>query len=315
MAVVEVNELWDGRGASGTFKRQRQYTRTFEVVTDDARDGPIVVSEASGLPKFGFPYITPNESDLGALVVSIDPQQDVETPHLWKVTVKYDSKLDFPEGQQPPGKDKKDPKNRSESPLDRPPKYQVGFVKTMRPWIVDGNGKAIVNSAGRPFDPPLEEDIAYLSLRVTVNKAAFWADQAAALIYSVNKKAWFGLPARMVKIDGIEADSQYENNVGFWQVIWTLLINREVWQAQGDAPYLGGQGWDRRVLDCGYEELADTPGGGPPAKFHKKITDKYGKDPTSAVPLLFGRKMLAGDEPRFITFTAGKQLDFAGQVP
>jgi hypothetical protein len=91
MAVIYVEELWDGRTGEDGIERKRKYTRRFEVRTNNAADDGTVAAGAGagagaralGLPGNGDAY--PN--DAFALVVSIRPDQSADDPTLWYVTV------------------------------------------------------------------------------------------------------------------------------------------------------------------------------------------------------------------------------------
>lgn len=292
MAVLYVEELFDGRAGSGDFKRQRNYTRRFEVRTSDPFDGPLVVASSPFLPGLGQPYITLREGDAGALVKSVDPEQHADDPTLWIVTVKYDTQFDTKDGQAP--------KDRPEDPLSRPPVWKFGFQKSTRPVTVDKDGKPIINSASFPFDPPVEEEVSLLTISVTKNVAFWWADQAMALVKSVNKKKWYTLPERTVKFDGQEAESKFENNLQFWSVTSNLIVNPET--------------WDVKVLDAGYFELVLNTTTG--IKEPRKILDKLGREPTAPWPLKDGARVPPGaGSVYYLTFKTKTEIDYNGIIP
>jgi hypothetical protein len=300
VGVVYVKELWDSRTATGTLKRQRTYTRKFEVKTDDPYDGPIIAANAEGLPRLGDFYLTPNEADSGSFCKSVTPDNSAEDPTLWYFTAQYDSNLDTQGSPQEPGKEQQKPKDRPENPLNRPPIWKFGFRHTQRPALKDKDGNPIVNKAGFPFDPPIMEDVSYLTISITTNRAVWWADKAEPLMRSVNKKAWFTLPARTVKVVGVEAGGKWENNFGYWEVTFNLEVNRDT--------------WDEVVLNAGFQELVFNPA---TAQLEpQKILDKFGKEPTAPYPLtMTGSKMPVGGTPEYLTFRVKQEIDYNGVIP
>lgn len=304
MGVVYAEELWDGRQASEDWKHHRTYTRKYEVRTDSPYDDGLVVGGSPLLPRLGYPYISMRSVDPAALVASIDPEQSADDPTLWYVTVKYDTQF---EGTGQTGSDQQQPKDRPENPLNQPPSFKFGLEKTTRALVYDQNNKPIVNSAGFPFDPPLEEEISYLTMAITVNKAVWFADTAPRYAPRVNKTKFLGFDKRMVKCTGVEASSAMQSKWMYWQVTWNLVVNTETWNFPPDDV---GQGWDRRILDCGYFELNNDV---PPKPV--KILDRYGKEPTGPYPLLHGKKLPAGNDPVCLTFRALKEEEFNGVIP
>jgi len=290
MGVVYVEELFDGRAGSGDYQRQRTYTRKFEVRTSDPGDGPRVVVGDPLLPGLGQPYVTLREGDAGALVKSVEPEQHADDPTLWIVTVKYDTHFDVKDGQKP--------KDRPEDPLGRPPVWKFGFTKTAKPITEDKDGKPILNAAGFPFDPPPEREVAYLTISITKNVAFWWADQAAALMESVNKKPWYTLKPRTVKFQGQDANSKFENNMQFWEVTTSLEVRPET--------------WDLKILNCGFDEKVTENN----VTFTRKIVDKMGREATT--PYLLsqaGAKLAAGASPYYLAFKIYAEIDYNGIIP
>jgi len=296
MGVVYVEELFDGRSGSGDFKRQRTYTRKFEVRTSSPADGPRTVASSPLLPGLGQPYIvTSGEGDFGALVKSVEPEQHADDPTLWVVTVKYDSKLDFSGGRQ----QQQQPKDQPEDPLSRPAVWKFGFQRSTQPARFDKDGVPVLNSAGCPFDPPFEYAVVFPTITITLNKAAWWLDDVMRLVDSVNAKKWFNFPPRTVKIETAEAATKFENGLGFWEVTWNLIVNPET--------------WDVRLLDCGFMEKVDATPSNPMGL--RLITDAAGKVPVVAVPLKNGKVLPRGQPPETIPFRMYDENDFNNVVP
>lgn len=114
------------------------------------------------------------------------------------------------------------------------------------------NGKPIINSAHKRFDPPLEIDYSRLQITITRNHEVFptWA-----LKYqdSVNKKQFLiningfklKLPAFSAKIQGISGNRKWQNEQKpFWRVDYTLDVDLY-------------RGWRFDVLDRGKTQLKE----------------------------------------------------------
>lgn len=112
------------------------------------------------------------------------------------------------------------------------------------------NGKPIINSAHKRFDPPLEIDYSRLQITITRNHAAF---PAWALKYqdSVNKKRFLinindfklEMPSFSTKIQGISGNRKWQNaQKPFWRVDYVLEVDLY-------------RGWRFDVLDRGKTKL------------------------------------------------------------
>ncbi len=93
MSVISVEELWSGgRPARDGIERIREYTRRFEVITDDANDDGTVAggpeAAALGMPRNGDSY--PNDPD--AVMIDISGRC-TEAPTIWEFDCQYSSKI------------------------------------------------------------------------------------------------------------------------------------------------------------------------------------------------------------------------------
>lgn len=317
MAVVWVREVWEGRGGSDDWDRKRDFTRSFQVLTDDTGDGPSVVAQAAGIPLLGSAH----PDDAAALMVGIKASQDSSSPYLWSVTCEYTTQIEFPEavpvdpgtGQTEPdtpgdAPETPEPAERQENPLDRAPVWKISFQETQEPlrraYEYDADGEltgeliAVVNSAKLPFDPPVMIEASRIIVAVTFNVARVNMRKMADLKDSVNSVAWYGMPARTVRCVGAEASSKYENSLSFWEVTYTFALKDDT--------------WDIRVLDSGYAEL--IPGSAPPrpvVDHWQKIKDPFGVEATEPVPLDGnGRKLTPGNPEVYKVFRGYKERDF-----
>jgi hypothetical protein len=195
MAVTSVKEVGPGRGGAIDERGQRSYQRRFCVIVNDRLDDTIVVGNATGIPRLGDPYVSARGQDNGSVVKTIAPAQDEDNPYLWFVDVEYGAlamDLDVTgaggtthtpglppngggAGGTPDTITGQDPtQNEAEIEID-----YIHYSKAIEKTIT---GQLIVNTAGDPFDPPLEIDEFRMVLRCSRNETA--AQMQFALSYS-----------------------------------------------------------------------------------------------------------------------------------
>lgn len=206
MAFQEVKELHEGRSGGLREGLERQYVRKFRVRTDTKLVGPIEVTFAPGIPRLYDPYQSfgTGEFDTFALCRDIDPQQDEGDWTLWYVTCRYDTSGGTPYGQpSSPGQPGSGGgSGAAGDPTLEPPTVEWG-VQTREVAFMEDLGnpdedinpdylipRALLNSAGQPFDPVPTIEMCHLTLTIERNEAAF--DQLKARKYKnvVNKDAW-----------------------------------------------------------------------------------------------------------------------------
>jgi hypothetical protein len=230
MGIVSINEIHDSRrGERELEKAKRAYVRSFRVVTDSHLDGPAAVVNAPGIPTVGTQYITASESDLGAILKNKESNQSSEDPLVWTVSCNYDSETP-------------DPADAEENPLARPIKWKFSFQKESQAVHQDLDGRGVVNSAGQPFLPPTEISVTRPLITAEKNQSSFSFSFVSGVVDCVNSVAWNGFPIGTVKIDSVEASSEFENNVGFWKLNWTFSVNWEGWIPT-------------KILDAGFYEV------------------------------------------------------------
>jgi hypothetical protein len=252
MAVVSVREIWNGRKGSADEKAVREYDRVFRVVTNSSLDGALTAETAVDpflgirIPNLFSSYIEPNgiTFDLTAIARKIEAGQDDADPLTWLVTVSYSNHTDQPELGNP-------------NPLLRPAEIKWSFAQFQRIADIDQFNNPVVNSAGEPFDPPLEKDDSRPVLVITRPEAGIDPGLFYQYRDAINSDPFFGAPAGTAKVQSIEATRRFENNFYFWDVTYTIHFRPD--------------GWDLNVLDQGYNAL--DANGQPTVR----ILDKYGQ--------------------------------------
>jgi hypothetical protein len=220
VAIVSVKPVGDGRGCSIDEEGVRSYTLEFLVLTNSLSDGALTVRNAWTLPRIMDVYADHNGTlDTGARCKNISVAS-TENWWKWKVTCSFDTK--------PRSKEDAD-KQEDENPLNRPAKISFSSEARKIAAQEDVNGKAMLNTAGDPFDPPIEVTEYNLILEVEKNLPVF--DPTVIVNYEgrVNENAFMGFERNRVLCKHISASSQEENGISFWAVKVTFAFHREDW--------------------------------------------------------------------------------------
>lgn len=300
MSVTFVRVL--KRGRSGTRELgggKRTYTQVFLVGTDSPLDGSQIARTAIDpkggpvIPQPGTFYVAGNEFDLGCFIKSVEAHEVGETGMLWEVSVTADSEMP-------------DPPRDQENPLDRPPEVSWSFAQFQRVAEKDMAGNAILNSAGQPFDPPIQVDDSRPVCDIERNEDTFDPNIVFAYKDAINSDALdIGgltvLPGQ-AKMSNIGARRQFENSQYYWKVNyqiqvkadgWALSILDQGWYKTGNngkpTPCLDDQGNEVTspvLLDGngGQLTLPPAPAGQPGGPFFKTF-DVYPELPFAALAL------------------------------
>jgi hypothetical protein len=327
VAVSTVTELWTGRTGEDNHTRHRTYTRTFEVYCDSNSDDPTVAGGTVLLPRLGDAYPT----DAYATCVRIVPTQDDADPLRWVVSVDYDTQPDPPqtsipsdpaaESLQPAATDggtgtEQLPGDRPDDPLSRPTAWRFSFQQTSE-VAVDGyevddtdptdiavTRTPILLSSGLPLDPPVMVEVSRPIATVTKNFAQWWIGKSEELQDAVNDDTWKGFGARVVKVLGVDAQSAFENGASYWQVTFTLGINRKT--------------WDKRLLNAGYSEKRSrsNPDTMATEVSWERIKDVNNNPITEPVPLdVTGQQLPTDGTPTYRRYCIEEPIDFDTKVP
>lgn len=241
MSALKVVEKVASRTASFGIDGSREYTRVFRVRMSRAGDGCLTAVMAPGIPPLGLNYATTIEYDLGAICRSLEPRQI--SKYVYEVTAKYSSKPSDSEEQDP-------------NPLLRPPDIAWSKATYGKPLAKDLDGKPVVNSAGQPYDPPVEIERTRQVLTITRNELAYDYDLAEEYADALNSDTFYGKPAGRAKFAMPVATWKWENGYEYWQVTYQIDFHPE--------------GWALLLLDQGSYELVDGPDS---TKVRKPIVD------------------------------------------
>lgn len=243
MAITSVKEIWNGRTGEVTAKKyQRAYVRTFRILTDSRLDGPVTILASRLLPRLGTLYIEPSgRVDFGVSLKHKKCKIDQSEPLAWEVSCEYDNEPADPEkSQEQESKDENSDK-QADDPNDRFTEVSFSFHQFQKAIQKDLDGKAIANSAGAPFNPPVEIDDSRPVITVKRNEAAFNFGVAGGFKDCVNAGGYMGYGAGQVKLFNISATRKYAENKISWEVSYEFHVRPEGWQLQ--------------LLDQGFWEL------------------------------------------------------------
>lgn len=260
MGVIQIDEDFDGRRGSITDTGDREYTRVFNVQTDNPSDGSAIVMFAVGIPRIYSVYSSGNETDLGAFCKSVEPEQDSASRTFWKVTCRYDSKFDV---------------NKAGQQVDPDPTHQpavISWTSNHYTRVVSESttsGVAIKNSAGDTFDPPVTSEWSRPVLNIAINRLFFDPSWKYDYENAINSDPWFGQDAKCWLCRAIDANLEYASIPNrpvfpYWAISLAFEHNRDKWNPA-------------KILDIGYNKLNGT--------VVEKIKDKNGEDVSFPVRL------------------------------
>jgi len=139
MSVISANERYDGR-LFASDEASRTYDRVWRVRTNSRHDEGFVIQSSQLL--FGIPIVGQvHPSDPKARVVRVRGNQS-EGPFLWTVVASYSTEA----------KEEEDPEN---DPIE----FEWDDEFTTEATKKDRDGFAMENSAGDPFDEPVDVEV------------------------------------------------------------------------------------------------------------------------------------------------------------
>lgn len=273
MAVIDIEEIWQGREGDDDTK-VRTHTRVWRARTNDPLDDDVVVMAAVPVSPGD-----PHPSDAGAYAIRSNARQDA-TRLIWLITVTYSSEREI-----------------APNPLDDPAVITWNGEPFQRPLVVDKDGKAVLNSAGDYFDPPIMRDDSRQLVNVVKNVGAVpgWILDYHDVVNSDT-----------FTVDGVSVSP------GKGKIKWIPIGE---WQERNEIAYrvltiqihLDKRGWNFKPLDQGYRYiLASIP------TQRIRMPDANGASLTSPGLLNGTGQQLANPSPDNAVF-----LDFEGydEVP
>ena len=286
MAVVNVKKGWSG-DSGGAGKNSNQRVCVYTVLTDSAADTwDSAIKNAVGLPKYNDSY--PGMGNFGVTSRAFNRK----SPTLWDVTVTWTCRT-FGGSHSNPDVD----------PLDQPYEYAWRSQVSREPIEMDAAGNAILNAAGEPFDPPIQEDFYDSVLSITFNSGSF--DEAAwrAARGNLNADEFLGGAPGTCKILDGNATQQRNGAITYWRVAVEVAYRED--------------NWKRRVLNQGFRYAA-TDDSGTILKYEDgsvkyTIACDKAKHPLTKPILLAadGTRLAEGADPIWLVLTTKKSVDYS----
>ena len=250
MSIEAIREIWSGRTASKSLEKfKREYARKFRVVCTTANDDVNAILSNVLLPVVG---VSLYPTDSGALCDKSDLSQD---QNKYDISYHYSSDIPVVAQQNP-------------DPLARPAVFKTTWTKQTKPIYKDLDGIAVLNSAGQPFEQPIEIDSGYPILTIEKNYASYSWTTVMNLQNTINDDVWQGFPKWAARMDGIDIEEKEENGAMYFHVVFRIIINNTA----------DGTWHPFKILDAGYGELDDDDN-------LVQILDKYGQPVSKPVPL------------------------------
>lgn len=227
MAVISIEEEFDKR--RGTISTQeRVYTRSFQVRTDSKWDSQAVV--LAYVQSQGLIVGTSFPDDAGAWCRDITAEPKAGAT-AWVVTANYSSA-----GSE-----------IAQNPLQDAAKITWTTEQFQIPAIVDEDDKAIVNSAGDPFDPPNMRDFSRRIAVVTKNMSSppsWLLDYQDAVNSATFQIDGISIPADKAKCQRVDiSDIRERSGIQYREVTTEIHFSRD--------------GWKLRPLDQGFRTYGD----------------------------------------------------------
>jgi hypothetical protein len=216
--------------------------RTFQVTFDTAANGNAadakvgLIGSTVMIPQYGTAH--PDEANRFVRNIAARPMGSSRI--LYEVVVSYEGYSDD---------------SGEEDPTAQDPVYEWGSYTIVEPFDRDLDGQEIVNSARRPFDPPLNRELIVSTCRASVLIAeGSWAPDTQRLYNGSMNSASVTLDGRTIGVETVGSvtfgkgkiaafDVSQENRGGviYRRVTLDVHIIDET-----------GVAWWRRVLDAGF---------------------------------------------------------------
>jgi hypothetical protein len=280
MAIVSINEHWNGRGASTEAKEGKvDFERTYIVVVDSPDDGPQTILLDSRIPQDYAIYETLTETNLKCRVIDRKCTQEGEGYFVWMVSVTYSSKW-YDQAKNDP------------NPLLRPEIISWNTEDHQEVFQEDLDGNPVINASNEPFDPPVMRQTSRLTINVEKNVQSVDPFQIASFLYTVNADFFKSYEPGLVMLVSANWTATYEGEFVYDKLRLTFKVNINGWE-------------NMRILNQGYMELAAD------LTNFRVILDGSG-NPVSRPRLLDtnGVQLASGADPEFLTFRAYERKDF-----
>lgn len=231
MAVTYIGPMPDGEEGTNELG-VRRYTRQFSLNTSSELDGPYAVGSHPSLPKVGSAHYEDSGAWCRSLRVARATAKD---KFNWIVTASYDSSFEL-----------------TENPLSQPAQISWDGENFEEVAVFDRDGKAVLNSAGDPFENLFRERTRRV-VSVVKNVAAVpdWIlnseDAVNSALFLLDG---FSIPVGKAKLAAPRLGPwQSRNNTRYREMTMVIKLNKDGWAAQPlDAGFRYKSGTDRKII-------------------------------------------------------------------
>jgi len=301
MAISSVNEHHEGRSSRTTKDGVRELVRQFIVVVTTANTSVAAVERANdgttAIPRVGDKHDVVTAARCRG--VSTQSYGDGRMVHL--VRCEYTSAFVGP----PAGAGPVD----FDNPLDDPPdvSFSTDFIQVLVTKEENVAAGGIINSASDPIEMFKQEDMARITVKRNVSKFSVQTmlDYTGSINSATLVIAGHTILSREAKIDTYGGERAERNGIKYFVQTISFVIDVTNHTARLADLSLAG-GWDRIVLDAGYNEIDDAGTG----KKQIKINGK----PAQSPQLLDGagaHQPNPTTDPVYLDFDIYPQQDFS----
>lgn len=271
-------------------------SRKWSILTDGLNESPLDIFTAVGVNKYDQHPQYPQ-----AIARTPKLTQSETDGVVWNLEVFYSS-APFESSSQPDEEEPQAPSddnNQLKPPELRPAVWSFSRKEVMRVLEKDAIAETdVVNSAGFPYDPPIEVPSSNMLIRVdfwlpNINIAAF-----RLLWDRINSAEWRNFPAKTLRVNDANAKAQFDKaDGGGLLAYWNLSVELE----HSEKP------WNpRKILDQGSIERISQAG----VLRFKQICDDAG-NPMVAPLDGSGRRLAPGEALVYRDVNAYKEAAFA----
>jgi len=193
----------------------RQAQIVFDVTTDNVDNNIVTVIRDVSIPQYPSIYVLGTDSDPGLFLDNRNAKRERDSNNKWKVTCNFKSEES----------DKSE--NQLDNPLLEPVTREWDTADEPIPFERDALGKAVVNTLGMPFDPPIESRRLYQIGMFVRNEATFDGNSALDFIDHVNADVFAGFQPGQVLVAKIRASERFHGTIGSYFVVTYVFWARE----------------------------------------------------------------------------------------
>ena len=219
---------------------RRRFVVSYNIRTTSHLDGPSVLWASPLVPKLGSAYAFGNDND--ALATCVRVQVPVRLSVLrWRVEVEYDTDRIVAEF--------------SDNPFNQPPDITGGSLSYEIAMRRDVDGRTILNSALRPFDPPPLVDEKPAILTITRNEAVSTTQANFYLpfvvpVFTTAKVDSYKMKCNQGVFQGKYGtyicrmnDIRYQRQLSQGRLYWQVTYEIEIRRIRGFYEYLLDMSW------------------------------------------------------------------------